>query len=95
MKQLLLILGFSLTTNLSAQTDTVVYQYRINIKDITSKGSSSLVQEPLKDLFKTTPTYQETLETFIFESHQDVCERDVIKVIPNFTIRQFKKLKLN
>lgn len=95
MKQLLLILGFLLTTNLSAQTDTVVYQYRINIKDITSKGSSSLVQEPLKDLFKTTPTYQETLETFIFESYQDVCERDVIKVIPDFTIRQFKKLKLN
>lgn len=94
MKNLLLILGVLISINLSAQSDTVIYQYRISINEVTTKGSSILIQDPLIDLFKTTPTYQETMEMFLFESYQNICERDVIKVLPNYTIRQFKKLTL-
>lgn len=94
MKQLLTIISFVISVNLSAQSDTVSYQYRINIKDITTKGSSALIQDPLRDLFKTTPIYQEPIETFIFESSQDVSEKDLAKILPDVTIRQFKKLKI-
>ncbi len=76
---------------LSAQSDTVLYQYRISIKDITTKGSSAMIQEPLRDLFRVTPTYQEVLGTFVFESYQDITEKDINNVLTNFIITYFRK----
>lgn len=83
---LISILGFS-------QSDSISYQYRIGIKDITSNGSAKLVQDPLADLFKTTPTYQETLNVFVFESKEDIKKEELILILPSSfnNITYFKK----
>ena len=91
MKSLLLILFTVIGLGLSAQSDTVLYQYRITIKDITTKGSSAMIQEPLRDLFRVTPTYQEVLGLFVFESYQDITEKDINNVLTNFIITYFRK----
>jgi hypothetical protein len=72
---LITVLGFS-------QNDILSYQYRFIIKDITSTGSAKFVQEPLVDLFKTVPTYQEGLNTFVFESKEDIQKEDIRKNLP-------------
>lgn len=72
MKLILTIITLVIGLNLQAQSDTCSYQYRISIKEITTIGSAKLVQESLQDLFKTKPTYQELLRTFIFQSKMDV-----------------------
>ncbi len=69
------VLGFS-------QSNILSYQYRFIIKDITSTGSAKFVQEPLVDLFKTVPTYQEGLNSFIFESKEDIQKEDIRKNLP-------------
>lgn len=91
MKSLLLILFTVIGINLSAQSDTVLYQYRISIKDITTKGSSAMIQEPLRDLFRVTPTYQEVIGLFVFESYQDITEKDINNILTNFIITYFRK----
>ena len=91
MKSLLLILFTVIGLGLSAQSDTVLYQYRISVKDITTKGSSAMIQEPLRDLFRVTPTYQEVIGTFVFESYQDITEKDINNVLTNFIITYFRK----
>ena len=91
MKSLLLILFTVIGLGLSAQSDTVLYQYRITIKDITTKGSSAMIQEPLRDLFRVTPTYQEVLGLFVFESYQDITEKDINNILTNFIITYFRK----
>lgn len=75
------------------QTNVVSYQYRFSIKDVTSNGSAKLVQDPLTDLFKTTPIYQEGLNTFIFESKEDVKKEELISLLPYSynNITYFKK----
>lgn len=66
-----------------SQTDSIVaYQYRIGIKDVTSNGSAKLVQDPLTDIFKTFPTYQENINTFIFESKEDVKQHELVTMLP-------------
>jgi len=77
MKSVIVILGLLIGLGAKAQSDTCKYHYRIEIKEITSLGSAKLVKEPLTDLFKTEPKYQEALRTFIFESEQDVGTFDV------------------
>lgn len=91
MKSLLLILNILIGLGLSAQSDTVLYQYRISVKDITTKGSSAMIQEPLRDLFRVTPTYQEVLGLFVFESYQDITEKDINNILTNFIITYFRK----
>jgi hypothetical protein len=74
---------FSLTTILGfSQNDIVSYQYRFSIKDVTSIGSARFVQEPLSDLFKTTPSYQEGLNSFVFESKEDVKKEQIKELLP-------------
>lgn len=91
MKSITLILFTLIGLNSFAQSDTVLYQYRLTIKDITTKGSANLVQEPLRELFRVTPTYQELVGTFIFESYQDITEKDVNNVLTNFTLTKFRR----
>ena len=74
---LITVLGFS-----QNQNDVLSYHYRFSIKDVTSTGSAKFVQEPLVDLFKTIPTYQENLNFFIFESKEEVEEDTVRKFLP-------------
>jgi len=78
-----------------SQTDSV-YQYRIGIKDITTIGSAKLVQEPLTDLFLTTPIFQQDMGTFIFESKQDVNREEVFAILPQGfnNITYFKKSQI-
>lgn len=95
MKSLLLSLIILIGVNLSAQekeqTDTILYQYRISIKDITTKGSSSIIQEHLTDLFRVKPSYQEVIGAFVFESYQDIKEKDVNNALSNFIITYFRR----
>jgi hypothetical protein len=81
------VLGFS-------QSNILSYQYRFIIKDITSTGSAKFVQEPLVDLFKTVPTYQEGLNSFIFESKEEVEEDTVRKFLP-YSYNQILYFKRN
>ena len=75
---------FSLITVIGvSQNDVLSYQYRFSIKDITSIGSAKFIQEPLVDLFKTFPTYQECLNSFVFESKEDIQKEEVKKFLPN------------
>lgn len=97
MKSVIVILGLLIGLGTKAQSDTCKYHYRIEIKEITSLGSAKLVKEPLYDLFRTEPKYQEVLRTFIFESEQDVDDLDVRQaLIPTgYTeVIYFKKEKL-
>ena len=93
MKSILVILGLLIGLNLKAQSDTSMYHYRIGIKGITNKCGSSLVQEPLTELFKTVPIFQECIETFIFESKEDI-EQVEIEILLGQTVTYFKKEKL-
>lgn len=78
-----------------SQTDSL-FQYRIGIKDITTIGSAKLVQEPLTDLFRTTPTFQSDLGTFIFESKQDIDRQQLLAILPQSynNITYFKKSQI-
>lgn len=97
MKLIVTIITLLIGLNLQAQSDTCSYQYRISIKEITTIGSAKLVQESLQDLFKTEPTYQELLRTFIFESKMDVDTIDVRRILTatGYTeVTYFKKEKV-
>ena len=94
MKTITIILLSLISTLGFSQSDSITaYQYRISIKDVTNKGSAKLVQEPMTDVFKTIPTYQENLNTFIFESKEDVKQYDLITILPASynNITYFKK----
>lgn len=93
MKSVLVIIGLLIGLNLKAQSDTSMYHYRISIKGVTNKCGSNLIQEPLTELFKTVPTFQECIETFIFESKEDVEQLEVEALIGQ-TVTYFKKEKL-
>jgi hypothetical protein len=97
MKSVIVILGLLIGLGAKAQSDTCRYHYRIEIKEITSLGSAKLVKEPLTDLFKIEPTYQEALRTFIFESEVDVDTMDVREalIVTGYTeVIYFKKEKV-
>jgi hypothetical protein len=97
MKSVIVILGLLIGLGVKAQSDTCKYQYRIEIKEITSLGSAKLVKEPLTDLFRTEPKYQEALRTFIFESEQDVDDLDVRQALTSTGYTEviyFKKEKV-
>jgi len=97
MKSITIILLSLISTLGFSQSDSISYQYRIGIKDVTSIGSSLMLQEPLTYLFKTKISYQEQLNTFIFESKEDVDEREVsnLLALTSYTVvTYFKKIKL-
>lgn len=84
MKNLVVILLVTITNNLfSQQSDTLQYQYRIQINEITSTGTVKFVEEPLYDLFKCKPIWYEGISTFIFESKEDVKKEDVSRYLPS------------
>ena len=96
MKSVLVILSLLIGLNLKAQSDTSdtsMYHYRISIKGITNKCGSNLIQEPLTELFKTVPIFQECIETFVFESKEDI-EQVEIETLLGQTVTYFKKEKL-
>ena len=93
MKSVLVILGLLVGLNLKAQSDTSMYHYRISLKDVTNRCGSTLVQEPLTELFKTPPTFQEQIATFVFESKEDIEQRE-IEALTGYTVTYFKKEKL-
>lgn len=97
MKSVIVILGLLIGLGAKAQSDTCLYHYRIEIKEITSLGSAKLVKEPLTDLFKIEPIYQEALRTFIFESEQDVDTFDLRQALTSTGYTEviyFKKEKV-
>ena len=69
------VLGFG-------QNDSISYQYRFTVKDITSSTNAKVIQEPLIDLFRVVPTYQEGLNSFIFESKVDVQKEEIRDLLP-------------
>ncbi len=71
------IFGFS-------QDNNFTYQYRFIIKDVTSTESAKFIQEPLKDLFKTIPTYEKDLNTFVFESKENIKKEEIKNYLPYF-----------
>ena len=93
MKSVLVILGLLIGLNLKAQSDTSMYHYRISLKDVTNRCGSTLVQEPLTELFKTPPTFQEQIATFVFESKEDIEQRE-IEALTGYIVTYFKKEKL-
>jgi len=80
MKKLVVILSL-LSSTCFSQTDSI-FHYRITIKEINSSSSAKLVQPTLVDLFKTTPTYQEGINSFVFESKENVKKEEVLIVLP-------------
>lgn len=48
----------------------------------------------LLDLFKTKPMYIETINTFVFESKEDILQYECAKLIPNWEITYFRKSQI-
>lgn len=94
MKSVIVIIGLLIGLNLQAQSDTSIYHYRISLKGITNRCGSTLVQEPLAELFKTAPQFLECIETFVFESTQDVEQLDINKALSGYTITYFRKERI-
>lgn len=77
MKKFLLIFAI-LSSFLFAQT-----KYTLKFEGIDNMADAKEITDPLRELFQTYPYFNDSIDTFIFISFEQVDGTDVQQIIPN------------
>jgi hypothetical protein len=85
-------------SGLFSQTDSVkIYQYRIELSNVTTLGSFDLIKNDLSDLFKSKLSFYDQISQIVFTSTEDVDKYELQKfiMISGYDVKYFKKEKIS
>jgi hypothetical protein len=66
---------------LCVQAYSQTYSYKFNIKNITSRGEAKVITDPLRDNFKTFPTFNPETKYFEFMAIEKVTEEKLNAIL--------------
>jgi len=73
---------------------TTKIQYRVSFSEVSNKFSSNDLKTPIFDVFRVEPSYNETLNQFVFVSDEDVEQHELMSNFNQYHITYFKKIPI-
>lgn len=84
----------SVVTSDTSDTIKTKFQYRVSFSEVSNKFSSNDLKTPIFDVFRVEPSYNETLNQFVFVSDEDVDQFELLSNFNQYHITYFKKIPI-
>ena len=89
---------FTDTDTISVVTSETIktpkFQYRVSFSEVSNTFSSKDLKNPIFDVFRVEPIYNETLNQFVFVSDEDVEQHELMSNFNQYHITYFKKIPI-
>ena len=84
----------SVVTSDTSDTIKTKFQYRVSFSEVSNTFSSKDLKTPIFDVFRVEPSYNETLNQFVFISDEDVDQFELLSNFNQYHITYFKKIPI-
>ena len=89
MKKILLIIAMCLSLNTFSQDFT----YKIKINNVNNIEQAKAITDPIRFKFNSFPVFNDSTDTFIFNSNVNITQNDLIILLSNYGYELNKFIK--